>query len=99
MREDEKDHGKGFSPSISLWLENFAKSGQVHADDVAKYLEKTNINYLRRYFSEGNKMFSIHYRRIIGDKICTVIMEMIPARNYGPDNQIIYLYVKNIDIV
>lgn len=99
MREDEKDHGKGFSPSISLWLENFAKSGQVHADDVAKYLEKTNINYLRRYFSEGNKMFSIHYRRIIGDKFCTVIMEMIPARNYGPDNQIIYLYVKNIDIV
>lgn len=98
MREDEKDQEKGFSPSISLWLENFAKSGQVHADDVAKYLEKTNINYLRRYFSEGNKMFSIHYRRIIGDKICTVIMEMIPARNYGPDNQIIYLYVKNIDI-
>ncbi len=54
--------------------------------------------YLKKYFKNGKASISIQYRRKYGDTFKQVAMEMIPADDYKPDNQTLFLYVKNIDI-
>lgn len=98
MDTSEQTLEKGFTTSISGWLSGFGKSGQVHSDDLDLYLEKTDINYLRKYFKEGKTSISIFYKRKYNDGFKQVAMEMIPADDYTHDNQSLFLYVKNIDI-
>lgn len=97
MDQSEKDKTKGYHETISMWLSGFAKSGQVHEEDRENYLEKTEIDYLRNYFRSGNKALSVYYRRMIGTQFKRAMMEMIPASEYTDEEQIIFLYVKNIE--
>lgn len=94
----EQTKGKGFAESISGWLQGFGKSGQVHTDDLEEYLKKTDMEYLKEYFSSGKTSISIFYRRKYADGFKQVAMEMIPADDYEHENQSLFLYVKNIDL-
>lgn len=98
MDVSEQNAEKGFADSISGWLHGFGRSGQVHEDDLDEYLKKTDLNYLKEYFSSGKASLSIFYRRKYGDEFKQVAMEMIHADDYSDTNQTLYLYVKNIDI-
>jgi len=98
MDEKEQTKEKGFSSSISTWLSEFGKTGQVHPKDLYEYLSKTNADYLKTYFDNNKSSLHIFYRRMIGDEYKQVMMEMIPTEEYTRDNQSLYLYVKNIDI-
>lgn len=97
MNENEQSEDKGFSDGIFEWLENFAKSGQVHEDDVELYLSKTNREYLTNYFKQDKTSLSFTYRRMINEEFKLAEMEMIPSESYTEGNQNIYLYVKAID--
>lgn len=97
MDSEEKDVVKGFSESISAWFHNFAMSGQVHQDDVNMFLKNTDIEAIKSHFASNNATLSFQYRRNIRNVFCKVMMEMIPAKDYSQENQIIYLYVKNIE--
>lgn len=97
MDLSEQTKEKGFAPTISGWLHSFGKSGQVHEDDLGEYLEKTDMSYLKEYFSLGKRSISIHYRRRFPDGFKHAAMEMIPADDYSAENQTLFLYVKNID--
>lgn len=97
MEENKRTAEKGFSPKISDWFRNFGNSGLVHEEDKVGYLKRTNIDNLRRFFAEGHRSFSLHYRRRIGDVFCQVMMEMVPDQEYTNDAQSVFLYVKNID--
>lgn len=97
MDEDEQTEDKGFANTISSWLEGFGTSGQVHPDDLENYLKRTNIQYLKDYFNQNKTSISIFYRRKYTDGYKQVEMEMIPAGDYTPDNQNLFLYVKSID--
>lgn len=98
MDVSEQTEDKGFADTISGWLSGFGKSGQVHEDDLNEYLEKTDLNYLRKYFNEGKSFISIQYRRKYSDGFKQVAMDMIPADDYSAKNQTLFLYVKNIDM-
>lgn len=98
MDPSEQTADKGFADSISGWLHGFGKSGQVHTEDLEGYLQKTQLDYLKAYFSSGKTSISIFYRRKYGEEFKQVAMEMIPADDYEPENQTLYLYVKNIDL-
>lgn len=98
MDVSEQTPDKGFSSTISEWLSGFGKTGQIHNDDLELYLQKTDLNYLKAYFSEGKTSISILYRRRYGDIFKQVAMEMIPADDYEAENQSLFLYVKNIDM-
>ena len=98
MDVSEQTIEKGFANTISAWLTGFGKSGQVHIDDLEGYLEKTDLEYLRKYFKEGKTSISIQYRRKYGDVFKQVAMDMIPANDYSAENQTLFLYVKNIDM-
>lgn len=97
MEDEEKTVERGFSDSISGWLEGFARAGQVHPDYVEDYLKKTDIDNLRKHFASGKTSWMIFYKRKIGDNYRHVMMEIITANDYSDDNQNLYLYVKNIE--
>lgn len=98
MDLSEQSVEKGFSDKISVWLKDFATSGQVHPDDQEEYLKKTDIAYLEEYFTQGKTSIHIFYRRKYEDGFKQVMMEMIPANDYSEDNKTLFLYVKNIDL-
>ncbi|MCR4674029.1 MAG: diguanylate cyclase [Lachnospiraceae bacterium] len=97
MDDMEKTQDKGFSESISSWLSDFAKKGQVHPEDMEEYLKKTNLSYMKEFFNSGKTDLHIIYRRKEKDSYKRVMMEVIPASDYSSSNQSLYLYVKDID--
>ncbi len=86
----------GYSDKISDWLHGIAKAGLIHHDDMGKYLHFTDIENLRKAFRRGNTYICCRYRRKINDIFCWVSMELIAAAEYRHDNQIVYLYMKEI---
>ncbi|MCR4822560.1 MAG: sensor domain-containing diguanylate cyclase [Treponema sp.] len=97
MDMKEQTEEKGFTDKISTWLSSFASCGQVHPDDLQEYQNKTNIQFLREYFSKEKEALRIFYRRKIGDDYKRVIMEIITTKDYSEKNQSLYLYVKDIE--
>lgn len=97
MIDDEQSKEKGFSDGIFEWLENFAKSGQVHPDDMELYLSKTNKEYLINYFKQDKTSLNFSYRRKTNGEYKLAEMEIIPTENYADNDQNLYLYVKPID--
>lgn len=97
MDISEQIKEKGFSESISQWLITFGKTGQVHPDDLEEYLKRTDLQYMKEYFSENKTSLHVFYRRKTGDTYKQVMMEIIPANDYKADSQSLFLYVKNID--
>ncbi|MCQ2528833.1 MAG: GGDEF domain-containing protein [Saccharofermentans sp.] len=93
----EQTAEKGFADKISQWLYNFGMSNQVHPDDLDNYLEKTNINYIRDYFTHGKTSLQIFYKRSFDGVYKQVMMEIIPAKDYTETNETCCLYVKEID--
>lgn len=87
---------KGFSENISQWLTGFAETGQVHPNDREAYLLFTNINSLREQFRSGKTYLCCHYRRRTGNQFRWASMELIPCSEYTAENQLIFLYVKDI---
>lgn len=98
MDVSEQTKEMGYAETISGWLKGFGTSGQVHKEDVAEYLEKTDMDYLKEYFRSGKTSISIFYRRKFADGFKQAAMEMIPADDYSEDNQTLFLYVKSIDV-
>jgi len=96
MDESERTEEKGFRTTISEWLKAFADAGQVHPEDKEKYLEGTDLNYMKDYFKKENKILTIRYRRMTNNVFQDSIMDIIPVSNYSESNQIVFLYVKNI---
>ena len=86
----------GYSDKLSEWLHGIVSAGHVHSDDVRKYLHFTNIENLRKAFQKGNSYICCRYRRKINNIFRWVSMELIAASEYCHDNQIVYLYMKEI---
>ncbi len=86
----------GYSDKISDWLHGVAKAGFIHPDDMEKYLHFTDIDNLRDAFLRGNTYICCRYRRKINGIFCPVSMELIAASEYRHDNQIVYLYMKEL---
>lgn len=99
VAQNEQTSDKGFRDTISMWLREFAVLGQVHEADREEYLRRTQIDYLRDFFRKGNRCFSMKYRRLIGIEFRTVLMEMVPSPKYKDDEQLVFLYVKDISDV
>lgn len=93
----EQNIEKGRTDKISDWLSEFAKSGQVHPDDMEEYLAKTDINFLKNHFREDKSSVCVSYRKSINGEYKRVITEIIPANDYSDNNQQLFLYVKVID--
>lgn len=96
--EQEKDLLQSFRNQFSSWINDFAQSGFVHPDDLDSFLQNTDIAFLRDHFASGSTHFCIYYRRRIDGEFRRVMFELIPAKEYSSDNQVVFLYIKNIDL-
>jgi len=97
MDDTERTIEKGFSDKISIWLQKFGISGQVHPEDLEEYLSKTSLDYISNHFKNNKSSLSVLYRRKYNDEYKNVMMEMIPANDYTDEIQTLFLYVKNIE--
>jgi len=98
VNEDERDESKGFDNIFSKWLENFANLSMVHEDDRERFLKKTSLTALRNYFKTTSSEFSITYKRKCeNNEYRKVLMEILPALDFTIENQVVYLYVKQIE--
>lgn len=82
---------------ISDWFIKFADLGNVHEDDKTGYYIFTNINYLRKQFYNGATHLVQRYRRKVGNSYRWVTMELVPSVEYTHENQIVLLYIKDVE--
>lgn len=94
---EELDESRGYREKFTDWMKEFAKSGQVREQDVDIFLKKTDIEYMRGYFKEGNQVLGIYYYRKLKEDYKKVMLEIIPSKEYTNENQIVFMYVKNIE--
>lgn len=71
--------------------------GDVHPEDVEEYLKKTRPDYLKSYFKSKNTIYCHYYRRKIKGCYKRAMMEIVPSKEYSQDNQVCFLYVKDIE--
>lgn len=87
----------GASGCFSHWVQKLSVSGRIHPDDLEEFLKKLSTGYLREYFRSGKSTIHIFYRRKVGEMFYSVMTEFATSPEYSEDQQIVYLYVKNID--
>lgn len=93
---EELDVQNGYSDKTSQWFAGIAKSGQIQEEDRMTYLSFCNMDYLKQQLWIGSRFLSCHYRRKIHGKFRWVSMEMIPGKEYTDENQVVFLYIRDI---
>lgn len=94
--DDELDAKKGFDKRISAWMRKFATSGYVHEEDRQAYLRFTDIDLIRDHFRHSKEYMRCRYRRKTGGTYRWVSMELVPSIEYSDENQVLMLYIKDI---
>lgn len=98
MDINEKSEDTGFSRNIRKWLDDFAKSGMIHKDDVEKYLKFTDLDFLKKEFSDNDKkVVRTFYKRKVAEEYHSVMLEIYPKRKYSPEKPIVFMYVKDME--
>jgi len=85
------------STCFSQWMTTFRKMNYVHRRDEKSYSVLTDIERLREHFRAGNRTMHVFYRRKHNGEYRAVMTELMAAREYTDNVQIVYLYVKDID--
>ena len=100
MDSREEDETYGYSQDMKTWLHDFAHCGMVHEEDVEMYLKKTDPTLLRRQFlDDKNKSVRMYYRRKAGDTYHKAMMEIIPKKEYSEEEPIVFIYVKDMEMI
>ena len=94
--DDQKKYFDSLT-SFSARLRGFADMDCIYEDDKKEYLEFCNIKRLRKAFAGGNRKEMIRYRRKVKDEFKWVSLTMICSEEYEDDNQIVMLYVRDIN--
>lgn len=94
----QEDISAGSKMSFSDWIASFTQTSFVHPDDLSEFTKKSNLDFLRSYFTSGNEHFCMYYRRQVAGEFRKVMFEIIPSKEYADDNQNVFLYIKNIDL-
>ena len=96
MYETEKNAKMGYSEKISVWLKQFALTGQVDAKDCDAYLKFTDIENIKSHFENSDERMRFRYRRKTNDEFKWVIMEIMKSSEYRSDYQIVILYIQDV---
>lgn len=80
---------------VTLWISRYLDSGLILESDRDNFKRLTDLEFLKSHFYAGNPSLSIHFSRLVKGKLTPATVDLIPARNFGPDNPIVYVYIKN----
>ena len=84
-------------PSFTLWAQTFAKSGNINSEDIETFLEKFNLEFLRKYFEESQDIYKVFYKRIYKNCTKNCFLEVIPSSDFSQENQNVFIGVKILD--
>lgn len=93
---DEAESVNEHVGKLSDCLVKFAEAGYVNQEDLKEYMSFCNLEHLRKQFRDGSSSVCFHYRRKINGQFRWVSMELVPGKEYREDNQVVYLYVKDV---
>lgn len=96
MYEEERNTQKGYSEKISVWLKQFALTGQVDPKDCDMYLKFTDIENIKSHFEQSDERMRFRYRRKTNNEFKWVVMEIMKSSEYSSDNQIVILYIQDV---
>lgn len=94
--EDEMTGKQGFDEKISAWLRQFALCGNVHEEDKQMFLEFSDMDLLKEHFRQSKEYMRLRYRRKTEGSFRWVVMELVPSIEYSDYNQVIMLYIRDI---
>lgn len=82
---------------LSQWFQDFLTSGLLHEEDVVNFSEKTNLQYLKKFFGSGRPVYVLRYRRKTEGEFKETLLEIIPAEEFSNEEQIVFLYVLTLE--
>ncbi|MGN0114968.1 MAG: diguanylate cyclase, partial [Acutalibacteraceae bacterium] len=98
MSIEEKNNDTVFSRNLREWLGNLSNNGIIHKDDVETYSRFTNLDFLKKEFSQnGKKVVRTFYRRKVGEEYHKTMLEIYPKKEYSPEEPIVFMYVKDME--
>ena len=99
LKDGFADHEGYFNSltSFSSRLHSFADQNYIYEEDKKEYLEFCNIDRLKKAFAAGSQQETIRYRRKVGNEFKWVSISMMCSEEYEDDDQIVMLYVKDIN--
>lgn len=92
----EQEEFASQTEKITEWWRKFMEAGNVQEEDREVYREFTDIEKLREAYRKLKIRRSCRYRRKVGNNYRWVQMELEPSIEYTDDNQVLLLYVKDI---
>lgn len=94
----EKETVCGFSRDFRTWGKDLVRCHMVHEDDVERFLEKVDLDALRKQFAEDKtQIVRMTYKRRVMDSYHKVMLEIVPDKEYGENKPIAFLFVKDIE--
>lgn len=96
LSESDANEESGYSKNIGDWMREFAVLGNVHPEDIERYLAFTDVPTIRKEFQSGKNSISIRYRRKCGNEFRYVRMTLQKSSDYSQDNEIIILRLEDI---
>lgn len=98
--KDGFDDNEGYFNSLTSFserLQAFADRDYIYEEDKKEYLEFCDTDRLKQAFASGSKQETIRYRRRVGNEFKWVSISMMCSEEYEEDNQIVMLYVRDIN--
>lgn len=98
--KDGFDDNEGYFNSLTSFsarLQAFADRDYIYEEDKKEYLEFCDTDRLKQAFASGSKQETIRYRRRVGNEFKWVSISMMCSEEYEDDNQIVMLYVRDIN--
>lgn len=81
---------------ISEWVNHVADNGFIHEDNIAGFKLFADLKAVR-ILMKNNKHIKFKYRRKMNNSYKWVLMQLIRSVQYTNTNQVIMLYIRDID--
>lgn len=83
-------------PHFSGSIRRFVQDGNVYEDDVARFKQVMNVDWLRDQFHAGSEAVYYDFRRKIAGQFRWCTLEVLPSLEYLDDNQVVVMFVRDI---
>ena len=90
--------GQGAILICKIMSNGFMKAGYVHESSRVLFDDKVDIAKWKKFFDDGGSKISFIYKRRYDKEFYQSYVEIVRGNEYHPDRQIIFLFVKNLEI-
>lgn len=78
-------------------MNNLIESDLIFPDDLPRLKEIASLDYFKQHVNDSHNSIIFYYRRKVNGEYKKVMFEVVPSTEYQIDNQIIYVYIKQIE--